>query len=115
VPKVIVAGRDRKEAVMVTDTKQITGLGQATRPEPSRAMPAERGGAGDRVSTDDSARLSWAVLTASQAASAGRTAKLAAIEAAVRQGACRADPQRIAQDILDDAELAARLQALLSR
>jgi flagellar biosynthesis anti-sigma factor FlgM len=98
---------------MVTDTKQITGLGQATPPEPSRAMPAERGGAGDRVSTDDSAKLARAVLTASQAASAGRSAKLAAIEAAVRQGTYRPDPQRIAQEILDDAVVAARLQALL--
>ncbi len=100
---------------MVTDTKQITGLGQATPPESSRAVPAERGSAGDRVSTDHSSRLASAVLTASQVASAGHAAQLAAIAAAVSQGMYRPDPQRIAQDILYDAELAARLQALLAR
>lgn len=100
---------------MVTDTKQITGLGQATPPGASRAMQAERGSAGDRVSTDDSARLASALLTTSQAASAGHAAMLSAIEAAVRQGTYRPDPQRIAQEILADAAVAARLQALLAR
>jgi negative regulator of flagellin synthesis FlgM len=33
----------------------------------------------------------------------------------VRQGTYRPDPGRIAQRILDEAELAARLQALMTR
>lgn len=78
-------------------------------------MPAERGSAGDRVSTHDSARLTSTVLTTSQAARAGHAARLAIMEAAVRQGTYRPDPQRVAQEILADAVMAARLQALLAQ
>jgi negative regulator of flagellin synthesis FlgM len=98
----------------VTDTSQIKALAPGKAPEPARTPALERGAA-DRVSTDDTARVAAAVAQAAQHASAGRSAKLAAIEAAVRQGTYKPDPQHIAQQILDDAELAARLQALLNR
>ncbi len=99
----------------VTDASQIKALAPGKLPEPGRTPAAEREGIGDRVSTDDSAKIAAAVAEASQTAAAGRPAKLQAIEAAVRQGTYKPDPQRIAQEILDEAELAARLQALFSR
>ena len=99
----------------VTDASQINALAPSKLPEPSRSTAAERGSKSDRVSTAESERISAAVAQASQFASAGRSAKLQAIEAAVRQGTYRPDPQRIAQEILDDAELAARMQALFMR
>jgi negative regulator of flagellin synthesis FlgM len=109
------AGRDRSEAVMkVTDTSQIKALAPGRLPEPSRPA-SDHGEVADRVSTDDSARVAAAVAAASQAAGTGHTARLAAIEAAVRQGTYKPDPGQIAQQILDDAELAARLQALFSK
>jgi negative regulator of flagellin synthesis FlgM len=99
----------------VTDASQIKALTPERALEPGRPAAASRGDPGDRVSTDDSAKIAAAVARASQGASAGRAAKLQSIEAAVRQGTYRPDPQRIAQQILDDAELAARLQALFRK
>ncbi len=98
----------------VTDISQIKALEPGKSPEPGRTPATERG-TGDRVSTDDSAKIAAAVAQATKSASAGRSAKLQAIEAAVRQGTYKPDPQRIAQEILDDAVLAARLQALFMK
>lgn len=97
----------------VTDASHIKALAPGKLPDITRPAPAER--EGDRVSTDDSAKVAAAVAQAAAAAGSARASHLQAIEAAVRQGTYRPDPQRIAQEILDDAELAARLQALLSR
>jgi len=99
----------------VTDTKQITGLGAGTPTDTARAAAPARTTADDRVTTDESARLATAIAASSQAAGAGRSAKLQAIATAVRQGTYRPDPQRIAQEILDEAELAARLKALFRK
>ncbi len=99
----------------VTDASQIKALTPGKTPEVGRTAAAERGETGERVSTDESARVAAAVADASVSAGTGRAAKLQAIEAAVRQGTYRPDPARIAQEILDDAELAARLQALFGR
>jgi negative regulator of flagellin synthesis FlgM len=98
----------------VTEISNISALVPAKPAEPTRA-PSPRGGSEDRVSTRDSARIAEAVSQANQATAAARPAKLKSIEAAVRQGTYRPDPQRIAEEILDDAELAARLQALFQK
>jgi negative regulator of flagellin synthesis FlgM len=99
----------------VTDASQIKALAPGKLPEAGRGPAAERSDATDRVSTDDSARVAEAVARAAASAGHVRTLKLQAIEAAVRQGTYRPDPQRIASEILDDAELAARLQALFRK
>ena len=98
----------------ITDTSQVKALSPSKLPEPGRAPAAPRD-PGDRVSTDDSAKIAAAVAQASRSATAGRSVKLRSIEAAVRQGTYRPDPQRIAQEILNDAELAARLQAIFMK
>ena len=97
----------------VIDASQIRALAPGKLPDVGRPSRAER--EGDRVSTDDTAKVAVAISQASASAGSARAAKLQAIEAAVRQGTYRPDPQRIATQILDDAELAARLQALLKR
>jgi negative regulator of flagellin synthesis FlgM len=101
----------------ITEFNQIRRL--ATTPGGVRADSAERAGErerpADRVSTEDSARVEVALAAARENAGSARAAKLQAIESAVRQGTYRPDPRRIAQEILDDAELAARLQALFSK
>lgn len=96
----------------VTDAQEIRAVGAGTRSTQERAGEQERA-VGEHVSTDESARLARAIAAASEAAGPRRTARLASIEAAVRQGTYRPDPQRIAEQILADAELAARLQSLL--
>ena len=98
----------------VTDTSQIKALAPGKVPEPSRSQ-SDATEVADRVSTDESARIAAAIAAATQAAGTGHTAKLAEIEAAVRQGTYRPDPQQIAQQILDEAELAARLQVMFSK
>jgi negative regulator of flagellin synthesis FlgM len=99
----------------VTDTSQIGALTPEKPAESGRAPRSARDAAGDRVSTAESDSVAAAIASAASGASASRAAKLQSIEAAVRQGTYRPDPQRIAQQILDDAELAARLQAMFSK
>jgi negative regulator of flagellin synthesis FlgM len=99
----------------ITELSQIKRLATPATPDAAPSGAAERSGGADRISTDDSARVAAVVSAAQENAGSGRTAKLRAIETAVRQGTYRPDPQRIAQEILDDAELAARLQALFRK
>ncbi len=95
----------------VTEAQEIRALAAESRIAPARSAESDRP-VRERVSTGDTERMAQAVAAASQAAGPARAARLAAIEAAVRQGTYRPDPQRIAQQILDDAEVAARLQSL---
>lgn len=80
-----------------------------------RAEAAEAAPPVDRVSTAASAELQAAIRRARREAGALRAEQLAAIEAAVRDGTYRADAARIADRILEDAELIARLHAMLRR
>jgi negative regulator of flagellin synthesis FlgM len=66
------------------------------------------------VSPDSKAQLEAAAAAARKALGQNRSIRLEAIEAAVRQGTFKPDPQRIAQKILADAELSAVLQAMLN-
>ena len=69
----------------------------------------------DKVSTEAKAQVDAAANAAREAVGNDRSVRLDAIEAAIRQGAFKPDPNRIAQRILEDAELTAKIQALLKR
>lgn len=69
----------------------------------------------DRISTEESAKLAAAIAAIRSQASAARAAQLQTIETAVRQGTYRPDPARIAQQILQDAEISATFQAMLKK
>jgi negative regulator of flagellin synthesis FlgM len=69
----------------------------------------------DKVSTDSSAQVVAAGAATRMALSQDQGLKLEAITAAVRDGTFKPDPQRIAEKILDDAELSAMLQTMLGR
>lgn len=69
----------------------------------------------DRITTSQQVELQAAISQAKAAAKDTRAARLAEIEAAVRKGEYRPDPARIAQRILDEAELLARIHVLLRR
>lgn len=101
----------------VTDASQIRALDLNRRAEAGRAQPAPaEASTVDRVSMEESARAAaTAAEVARRAGTGDRAARLKAIEAAVRQGTYLPDPGRIAQQILNEAEIAARLQALLMR
>jgi len=99
----------------VTDTSQIRALDVNRQAEAGRAQKPEVRDTEDRVSTEESARVAAAVAAAKRHGGGARAEMLQAIEASVRQGTYRPDPSRIAQRILDEAELAARLQLLMNR
>ena len=100
----------------VTDASQIRGLDAKTPAGSKTTRDADRApSTSDKVSTDSKATLEAATAAAQIAAGSDRTVRLEAIEAAVRNGAFKPDPQRIAARILDDAELSAKLQAMLNR
>jgi negative regulator of flagellin synthesis FlgM len=100
----------------VKDASELRGIEANRPPEPKKA-PARAPSVAttDKVSTEVKAQVEAAASAARQALGNGRAAQLEAIEAAVRQGAFKPDPNRIAQRILEDAELTAKLQALLKR
>ena len=100
----------------VTDTNNIGSIGAEQPSDSGRpAVPSSPTATPDKVSMDSSAQLSAALASVQQGLGNTRSTRLASIEAAVRQGAIAPDPNRIAQQILDDAELTASLQAMLKR
>jgi len=99
----------------VKDASELRGI-EANRPaEPKQAPVKASSAKTDKVSTEAKAQVEAAVHAAQQSLGSERAVRLEAIEAAVRQGAFKPDPGRIAQRILEDAELTAKLQALLKR
>lgn len=98
----------------VKDTSEIRAVDANHTPESRRTQGAALPPS-DTVSTESKAQLDAAVAAARQAVGQDRTVRLEAIEAAIRQGTFKPDPQRIAQKILDDAELSAVLQSMLKR
>ena len=99
----------------VTDTSQIRALDVNRPAEASRAQKPEVRDTEERVSTEESARISAAIVAAGRQGAGARAEMLRAIEISLRQGTYKPDAGRIAQRILDEAELAARLQLLLNR
>lgn len=69
----------------------------------------------EKVSTTQSEEVAKAITTAQASTKASRAEVVAALATAVRQGTYKPDPQKIAQQILDDAEMIAKLQAMLKR
>jgi negative regulator of flagellin synthesis FlgM len=108
---------ERAEVDMkVTDAKEIRQVESGKPAEPrTPTAPAGARAAREKVTTEAAAAVEVAVSTARSTATANRALRLEAIEAAIRQGTFRPDPQRIAERILEDAELTAALQALLRR
>jgi hypothetical protein len=81
---------------------------------PVGGRPVDTSGA-DRVTMDDGAHAAALVRAAAAGAGASRSARLAQIEAGVRNGSYRPTASQIAEQLLSSAELDARLQVMLSR
>lgn len=100
----------------VKDASELRGVEASRPPEPKKKTESSSSSAAsDKVSNEVKAQVAAAATAARQAVGNDRAVRLEAIEAAVRQGAFKPDPSRIAQRILDDAELTAKIQALLKR
>ncbi len=98
----------------VKDVGQIGNLGliegskKTTRSEPETERE-------EKVTVSQSADLSGTISAAQVSSSASRASVVQAITNAVRQGSYKPDAQRIAQQILEDAEVIARLTAMLKK
>ncbi len=99
----------------VKDTSEIRRLDAEKPSAPKATRSAAPPAATDKVSTDSQAQVAAAAGAARQALGQNRSVRLEAIEAAVRQGTFQPDPQRIAQRILQDAEVTAMVQAMLHK
>ena len=86
----------------------LVDAAKVARPEVDRPAPA------DKVSVSAGAEPTAAITAAQLAAGSDRAKVVEAIANEVRQGTYKPDPQRIAQEILEDAELIARLHAMLN-
>jgi negative regulator of flagellin synthesis FlgM len=98
----------------ITDINSVTG---PERIKPQEApTPSLDTGPRDKVSVESKKAASEvAVASARRSAGSERSARLERLEASVRSGSYSPDPSRVAEQILSDAEVDARLQAMLSR
>lgn len=99
----------------IKDSSEIKRVETAKPGDSRRAQAPDPSRTADKVTTEARAAVDAAAAAARQALGANRSVRLEAIEAAVRQGSFKPDPQRIAQRILEDAELSAMLQSMLNK
>ena len=97
----------------VTDINSVIGP-ERVRPQEAPQPPVGTGPR-DKVSVESKKAAEVAVATARRSAGGDRAARLERLEASVRSGSYSPDPSRVAEQILSDAEVDARLQAMLSR
>ena len=91
----------------INETSAVSEVGRVTSSEPPVTPPR------DRVTVNKSREVEAAVSTSRASVAAARPGRLKDIEALVRAGQYHPDPSRVADEILNDAEIEARLQSLL--
>jgi anti-sigma28 factor (negative regulator of flagellin synthesis) len=91
----------------INETKPVTDVGRVATLEAPAPAPK------DRVTVNGSREVDVAVSTAKATQATDRPQRLKALEARVRAGEYHPDPSRVAEEILQDAEVDARLQTLL--
>jgi len=96
----------------ISDTQQTVPIAPAA---PSKAATQGAEPTADKVSQDQSEQFAQTVAVAQQAQGSARTARLQQLTDAVRNGTYKPDPGQVAENILDDAEIDARMQAMLQR
>lgn len=99
---------------------RVKDVGQIGNPSPiNGSIKTTRSGTEtgrqDKVTVSQSADLSETISAAQVSSSASRASVVQAIANSVRQGSYKPDAQRIAQQILEDAEMIARLTAMIKR
>jgi len=101
----------------VSESTPIAGPDRAPPPQAptSSASSAAAEGARDRVSVDASKGAESSISAARRSSATDRAARLQKLEASVRTGTYSPDPGRVAEQILSDAEVDARLQAIMAR
>jgi negative regulator of flagellin synthesis FlgM len=82
---------------------------------PQKPRPATPSSPLDTVSSADAARVAQAVNVAQQVTGGDRAGRLQELEAAIKSGTYQPDAGRIAEQILDAAQVDAKLEALLAQ
>jgi anti-sigma28 factor (negative regulator of flagellin synthesis) len=100
----------------ISDIKPVSGPPKAkavdgTGPDTDAHIPRDR--VSVQATKEAASASASAVSVAQQAAGGRRTARAEQLEAEVRSGGYRPDPGRVAEQILADAEIDARISALL--
>jgi negative regulator of flagellin synthesis FlgM len=98
-----------KDVSQIGHLSLVDGAKRAARTDDAEA------GRTDKVSVEQSSQVSAAIAAAQVAAGSDRAKVVQQIANEVRQGTYKPDPQRIAQEILEDAELIAKLHSMLQR
>lgn len=96
----------------ITDVKAVDS---ALRAKTVEGATPDAGAPKDRVTVQASKEAEAAVAQAQRATHGSRAARTEKLEAQVRSGGYRPDPSRVAEQILADAEIDARISALLRR
>lgn len=103
----------------VTDIKSVVGPERVKPQDPATSSSAASEAAGrtvrDRVTVAAPRPSDATVASARRSAGVERSQRLDKLEAQVRSGAYAPDPSRVAEQILSDAEVDARLRAMLHR
>ena len=103
----------------VTDIKSVVGPERVKPQDPTTPSSGASEAAGrtirDRVTVAAPRTSEAAVASARRSAGVERSQRLEKLEAQVRSGAYAPDPSRVAEQILSDAEVDARLRAMLHR
>lgn len=97
----------------VDDKKTASQIERVSTP-PSQENPAAAAAPTDKVSIGQSHAASVVVDSARRHAAASRGERLKDIEAAVRSGQYKPDPSKVAEEILNAAEVDAKVRALFS-
>ena len=91
----------------INETSAVAEVGRVTSSEHPVTQPH------DRVTVSKAREVDVAATTARASVAAARPGRLKDIEALVRAGQYHPDPSRVADEILNEAEIEARLQSLL--
>ncbi len=92
----------------IRDTNEVGRIGPTAATEGVRPQPS-----GDKVSVSAREGVDQAVAKAQLSSVMARSAKLQALEAAIAKGSYKPNPGQIADQLLEAAELTARLRAML--
>ena len=91
----------------INETKSVAEVARVATPDASVAQPK------DRVTVSKSRDVDGAISTVKSSQVNARPGRLKNLETLVRAGQFHPDPSRVAEEILQDAEVDARLQSIL--
>lgn len=97
----------------ITNSKPVSHV-ERTPPEAAQAQQPRVGARPDRISVGQTRTVAEMAQSAKQAVNEDRDVRLKRLEAAVKEGSYRPSASKVAEEILVQAELDAKLRTLLT-